>query len=96
MTYRPQAYAVHQAPPGSVDCGTIRGHVRIDTLGLDQPLEVLVGIARLDPRGFRGDLGRDVLAAGPGRAALPVREVGIGASSAGAHGRAVHRLLESR
>src|SRR5262249_4518788 len=52
--------------------------------------------ARLDARRLGRGFRLDVFAAGTRLAALPVRQVGLRAALAGAHGRAVDRLLEAR
>src|SRR6185437_10435078 len=84
MAHRPAPDRVHQAgSEGGTSAAS--GCDYIDAFGANQSLQFLVRIACLEPRGLRRRLGLQIVAAGPRRAALPVRKIGIRAALAGAH-----------
>ena len=93
MAHGPQSDGVHQDDPAG---GVGEAAAGFDqALRANQPLEILVGELRLETRRLGIGLGLQVIAARPRRAALPVREIRIRAALAGAHRRAVDRLLKA-
>ena len=90
------AYGVHQAPrcqglqrPASGGLFTSMPLARIE------PFQIFIASRRFDARGLGGGLGLEIIAAGLGRAALPVGQIGIRAAFAGAHGGAIDRFLKA-